>query len=58
MDSFNAGSHVIVEKPATATFEELERLVRRAQEGGRHLIEDHNYVFNHEVGRWILRKEY
>ena len=55
MDSFNAGSHVIVEKPATATFEELERLVRRAQEGGRHLIEDHNYVFNH-APQEILRR--
>jgi predicted dehydrogenase len=46
MDSLEAGAHVIVEKPATATFEELEALVRRAQEVGRHLIEDYNYVFN------------
>lgn len=47
MDSFDAGAHVIVEKPATSTLEELETLVRRAQGAGRHLIEDHNYVFNH-----------
>ncbi len=47
MDSFAAGAHVIVEKPATSTFEGLETLVRRAQEAGRHLIEDYNYVFNH-----------
>ena len=46
MDSFDAGAHVIVEKPATSTFEELEALVRRAHEVGRHLVEDYNYVFN------------
>ena len=46
MDSLDAGAHVIVEKPATRTFQELEALVRRAQEVGRHLIEDYNYVFN------------
>jgi predicted dehydrogenase len=45
-DSLDAGAHVIVEKPATSTFEELEALARRAQQAGRHLIEDHNYVFN------------
>src|SRR5262249_43304497 len=47
MDSFDAGAHVIVEKPVTSTFEELETLARRAREAGRHLVEDHNYVFNH-----------
>jgi predicted dehydrogenase len=46
MDSFEAGAHVIVEKPATSTFAELEALVRRAQKAGRQLIEDHNYIFN------------
>jgi predicted dehydrogenase len=46
MDSFAAGAHVVVEKPATSTFQELETLVRRSQEAGRHLIEDYNYVFN------------
>jgi predicted dehydrogenase len=55
MDSFDAGAHVIVEKPATATFEELEALARRAQETGRHLVEDYNYVFNH-APREILRR--
>jgi predicted dehydrogenase len=47
IDSFDAGAHVIVEKPVTPTFEELEKLVRRAREAGRHLVEDYNYVFNH-----------
>jgi predicted dehydrogenase len=55
MDSFDAGAHVIVEKPATSTFEELETLVRRAQEAGRHLVEDHNYIFNH-APQEILRR--
>src|SRR5437660_803492 len=55
MDSFDAGAHVIVEKPATSTFEELQTLARRAQEVGRHLIEDHNYVFN-RAPQEILRR--
>jgi predicted dehydrogenase len=55
MDSFDAGANVIVEKPATPTFEELKTLVQRAQEVGRHLVEDYNYVFNH-APREILRR--
>jgi predicted dehydrogenase len=46
IDSFDAGAHVIVEKPATSTFEELEALVQRARGANRYLIEDYNYVFN------------
>ena len=55
MDSLGAGAHVIVEKPATSTFEELEALVRRAGEVGRHLVEDYNYVFN-RAPQEILRR--
>ena len=55
MDAFEAGAHVIVEKPATSTFEELETLARRAEQAGRHLVEDHNYVFNH-APQEILRR--
>lgn len=55
MDAFDAGAHVIVEKPATSTFEELNSLVRRAQQAGRHLVEDHNYVFNN-APQEILRR--
>jgi predicted dehydrogenase len=55
LDSLNAGAHVIVEKPATPSFEELETLVRRAQQSGRHFIEDYNYVFNH-APQEILRR--
>jgi predicted dehydrogenase len=55
MDAFDAGAHVIVEKPATSTFEELKSLVRCAQQAGRHLVEDHNYVFNN-APQEILRR--
>ena len=55
MDSFDAGAHVIVEKPATSTFAELKTLVQCAQGTGRHLIEDYNYVFNH-APQEILRR--
>jgi predicted dehydrogenase len=54
MDSLNAGAHVIVEKPATPVFSELERLVRCAEGASRHLVEDYNYVFNHATQE-ILR---
>jgi predicted dehydrogenase len=46
MDALNAGAHVIVEKPATSTLEELEALVQRAKAVGRRIVEDYNYVFN------------
>ncbi len=55
LDSLQAGAHVLVEKPATPTFEELETLVRRAGEVGRALIEDYNYLFN-RAPREILRR--
>jgi predicted dehydrogenase len=55
MDAFDAGAHVIVEKPATSTFEELETLAARAQQSGCHLVEDHNYVFS-TAPQEILRR--
>jgi predicted dehydrogenase len=55
MDALDAGAHVIVEKPATSTFDELETLAGRARETGRHLAEDYNYVFNH-APQEILRQ--
>jgi predicted dehydrogenase len=55
MDSIDAGAHVIVEKPATSTFDEVETLVRRAQQAGRHIVEDHNAVFAH-APQEILRR--
>lgn len=45
-DALQAGAHVVVEKPATATLEELETLLALAESRGRSLIEDYNYLFN------------
>jgi len=56
MDALEAGAHVIVEKPATVKFAELEELTRCASSRGLALIEDYNYVFNHatrEIEKWI-----
>lgn len=55
MDALDAGAHVIVEKPVTSTFGELETLAQRAQDAGRHLVEDYNYVFN-RAPQEILRR--
>jgi predicted dehydrogenase len=55
LDSLDAGAHVIVEKPATSTFSELETLVQRARLTGRQLVEDYNYVFN-RAPQEILRR--
>jgi predicted dehydrogenase len=55
LDSFDAGAHVIVEKPATSTIEELQLLAERSRETGLHLVEDYNYVFN-RAPREILRR--
>ncbi len=55
MDSLDAGAHVIVEKPAAPAFEQLETLVKRAEDRGRHFVEDYNYVFN-QAPQEILRR--
>ncbi len=55
LEAMEAGAHVIVEKPATASFGELETLVLRARELGRVLIEDYNYLFN-RAPREILQR--
>jgi len=46
VDALERGAHVIVEKPATATLDELETLVGLACERRRALVEDYNYIFN------------
>lgn len=55
LDSLEAGAHVILEKPATATYGELDTLSKRAAELSRVLIEDYNYLFNGAT-REILRR--
>jgi predicted dehydrogenase len=47
LDCVQAGAHIVVEKPITETFDELETLLRQADERQRVVIEDFNYLFNH-----------
>jgi predicted dehydrogenase len=46
MAALDAGAHVVVEKPATITFPELNVLISHASERGRIVVEDYNYLFN------------
>jgi predicted dehydrogenase len=55
MDALTAGAHVIVEKPATSTLDELEELLRFAGERGLAVVEDYNYLFN-RAPREIFRR--
>jgi len=48
-DALAAGSHVIVEKPAAADLDDVRRLLELAADSGRHLVENHNYLFNAPV---------
>lgn len=48
-DCLNAGAHVFLEKPATVHFEELVALKALAEEKGKRLVEDYNYLFNEPV---------
>ena len=44
--ALEAGAHVILEKPATVTFDQLDGLVGLARDKGRSLVEDYNYLYN------------
>jgi predicted dehydrogenase len=55
LDALEAGAHVVLEKPATVTLEEIECLARRARELDLSLVEDYNYLFN-AAPREILRR--
>lgn len=44
--ALEAGAHVIVEKPATVTYDELNTLVELASAKNKVLVENHNYLFN------------
>lgn len=49
--ALEAGKHVFVEKPMTATTAEAEELVRIAKNAGKHLFVDHTFVFAPAVRR-------
>ncbi len=57
VDALEAGAHVIVEKPITATLAEVNALARRASEVGRTLVEDYNYLFNRGPREIVRRIE-
>lgn len=46
MAALDAGAHVILEKPATVTFDQLDALVTHARAKGKSLVEDYNYLYN------------
>jgi predicted dehydrogenase len=46
MAALDAGAHVILEKPATVTFDQLQGLVDHARDKGKSLVEDYNYLHN------------
>jgi predicted dehydrogenase len=48
-DALEGGAHVLLEKPAVRSLDELRSLLELARERDRHLLEDHNYVFNQPV---------
>jgi len=45
-DALDAGAHVFVEKPITASYEEWASLRDRAKSVDRWLVEDYNYLFD------------
>jgi predicted dehydrogenase len=53
MDALESGAHAIVEKPITMRYEDLAALQSRAEEKGRVLLEDYNYLFNKPVRRIV-----
>jgi predicted dehydrogenase len=55
--ALGAGAHVIVEKPAAPSHEEVVALVREAEAAGRGLVEDYNYVFDARVQRTLAMLE-
>jgi predicted dehydrogenase len=54
--ALDAGCHVIVEKPLALSRAEALGLLQLAEERGRWLVEDHNYLFNPAVQRLLAAK--
>jgi predicted dehydrogenase len=49
LDALDAGAHVVVEKPITASYADTRELIARAERDGLMLVENYNYVFNPEL---------
>ncbi len=49
--ALDANAHVFVEKPITTNRQELDALLDHAKSRSRHVVEDHNYLFQHSVQR-------
>lgn len=53
LDAIDAGSDVIVEKPAARDVGDLDELLGRAERAGRVVVETYNYLFNTPVQRML-----
>ncbi len=51
LDALDAGAHVVVEKPAAPSYQQVQLLVARARERRRALVEDYNYLYNRPLRR-------
>ncbi len=53
LDALRSGSHVLVEKPITPTWDDWVGLRSQAEDVQRWVIEDHNYLFNRPVRKLV-----
>lgn len=44
--ALEAGAHLFIEKPITVDYDEWSELAKLAKQHQRHVLEDHNYLFN------------
>jgi len=56
-DALEHGAHVIVEKPLAMDIDEVDSLLRLAEEKQRWIVEDFNYLFNRELDSIVKRLE-
>lgn len=56
-DALEQGAHVIVEKPLAMDIDEVDSLLRLAEEKQRWIVEDFNYLFNREFDSIAKRIE-
>lgn len=49
--ALDQGAHVVIEKPATIRFDELQSLIDLAETHQKYVVEDYNYLFSRTVQR-------